>query len=439
MARERELESVRATTEGGVVIAGDAGVGKTRLAREIADAAVAPVEWVRATRSAASMPLGAFAALLPAERGEGVELLARARRALAEKAQGRRPVLCVDDGQNLDDASATLVHQLVAANEAFAVVTLRRGEPVPDALQALWKDELCELIELGPLPREALGELLVAALGGPVDGRSLRALWERTQGNALFLRELVHYGTARGMLADDGGVWRWRGELGVGARLAELVGARLDGLSADERAALEVVAVGGPMEARAVDALEALERHEVVEHRADGRRRVADVAHPLHGEVVRAGLGRTRLEAIQRELADAVEAHGARRRTDLDRLARWRLGSGGGDAALFERAAAHALYARDHLAAERFARAAGDGFDARLTLGRALAAEGHDGVQALRGPAREVQAGRLRGLLLRRRPRRRQGHGRGAQHRSPRARGHRRGQRYLAMLEASLG
>jgi DNA-binding NarL/FixJ family response regulator len=34
-------------------------------------------------------------------------------------------VLCVDDGQLLDDASAALVHQLVAAGEAVAVVSVR--------------------------------------------------------------------------------------------------------------------------------------------------------------------------------------------------------------------------------------------------------------------------------------------------------------------------
>src|SRR3954470_20697032 len=289
VARERELKSVRSAGGGGVVITGEAGGGKTRVGRGSAERGVARVKWVRATRSAASMPLGAFAALLPAERGEGVELLARARHALAERAGGRRPVLCVDDGQHLDDASAALVHQLVAAGEAFAIVTLRRGERAPDALQALWKDELCELIELEPLPREAVDGLLAAALGGPVDGRSLLALWELTQGNALFLRELVHYGTGRGLLAEDGGVWRWHGELGVGARLPELVGARLDGLSTEERAALEVGAVGAPVEARAIDAraLEALERVEIVEHRAEDRRRDVEVPHPLHGEAGR--------------------------------------------------------------------------------------------------------------------------------------------------------
>ena len=161
--RDAELrlvgEALADGAAGGVVIAGPAGVGKTRLAGEAAELAAAQgcaVEWVRASRSARSIPLGAFAALLPATSGlpEGVELLARARHALAERAAGRRLVLCVDDGQLLDDASAALVHQLVAAGEAFAVVSVRRDEPAPDALRALWKDELCPLLELAELSRD---------------------------------------------------------------------------------------------------------------------------------------------------------------------------------------------------------------------------------------------------------------------------------------------
>lgn len=401
VGRERELETVVALlgASGGAVVAGPAGVGKTRLARELAEVAGArgwAVEWVRATRSAATIPLGAFAALLPAG-GEGVELLARARRALGERAEGRRLVLCVDDGHLLDDASAALVHQLAAAREAFAVVTLRRGERTPDALQALWKDELCAFVELGELERARVQELLAHALGGPLDGLSLAALWQLTRGNALFLRELVLYGVDQGMLADDGGVWRWRGELAVGTRLAELVGARLAGLADAQRAVLETVAVGAPLEAAAVEdarALEELERREIVERRADGgRRRLVDVAHPLHGEVVRAALSPTRLETIQRALAEGVEAHGARRRTDAPRLATWRLEAGGGDRELFERAAAHALSALDFPAAERFARAAGDG----LALGRALAGAGRareadDVLRALRPESDEQRA-----------------------------------------------
>src|SRR5215210_1642226 len=352
VGREAELRSVaEALSEGsagGVVIAGPAGVGKTRLAVEVSQLAAArgcTVAWVRATRSAASIPLGAFAPLLPAGLPDGVELLARARQALADRARGRRLVLCVDDGQLLDDASAALVHQLVAAGEAFATVTVRRGQPAPDALRALWKDELCALLELGGLSRGEVGDLLAAGLGGPIDGPSVNTMWELTRGNALFLRELARHGVDRGLLTEDGGVWRWRGRVEAGTRLADLVDLHVDSVGRSARGLLELMAVGGPLELRVVApdapaALEALERSELVERHTDGRRRFVDVGHPLHGEAVRARLTPTRLEAVHAQLADALEARGARRGGDLLRLATWRLEAGAtGHGALFGRAA----------------------------------------------------------------------------------------------------
>jgi DNA-binding CsgD family transcriptional regulator len=393
--RDAELRLVDEAFSGGsasgVVIAGPAGVGKTRLVAEIAEFAGArgdAVEWVRASRAARSIPLGAFAPLLPATDGrpqEGVELLARARHALAERAAGRRLVLCVDDGQLLDDASAALVHQIVAAGEAFAVLSVRRDEPGPDALRALWKDELCVLLELAELARDEVEALLGAALDGPMDGRSMKALWELTRGNALFLRELVRHGVDRGLLTRDGGVWRWRGEITAGTRLAELVDLRIEDADTSGHRLLALVAVGAPLQVGLLEpaelaALEALERSELVQRRIDGRRRFADTAHPLHAEAVRAQLTATRVEAIHTRLADALEAHGARRSDDLLRIAVWRLEAGvTGDARLFERAAAQALAAPDPVLAERLARAAvqaGGGFGARLVLGRALASAG---------------------------------------------------------------
>jgi DNA-binding CsgD family transcriptional regulator len=394
--RDAELQSVAealgADGAGGVVIAGPAGVGKTRLAvevSELADARGCAVAWVRATRSAAAIPLGAFAPLLPASGPalpEGVELLARARGALADRAAGRRLVLCVDDGQLLDAASAALVHQLVASGEAFTTVTVRSGEAVPDAVRALWKEELCARLELGALSRGEVEALLVAGLGGHVDGASTSAMWELTRGNALFLRELARHGVDHGLLTEDGGVWRWRGAMSAGTRLAELVDLRIDDAGPGARGLLELLAVGGPLELGLLPpgelaALEALERGELVQRHADGRRRAADLGHPLHGEAVRARLTPSRLEAVRAQLADALEARGGRRGGDLLRMATWRLESGaGGNGALFARAAEQALAAPDPVLAERLARAAvqaGAGAEAELALGRALAASGH--------------------------------------------------------------
>jgi hypothetical protein len=395
VGRDRELGSIDALLSDGsvrgVVLAGAAGVGKTRLAAEmsrVASSRGCAVEWVRATGSAASIPLGAFAALLTAPgagSADGADLLARARLALTERAGGRRLVLCVDDGQVLDEASAALVHQLVTTGEAFAIVTLRLGDPVPDALRALWKDELCAFLELTELPRDEVERLLALVLGGPVEGRSADVLWNLTQGNPLFLRELLLQGLEQAVLTDEGGIWRWRGAVAAGVRLTELVGARLDALGTEALGVLEVVAVGAPLEPgflgpKELALLEALERHEAVERRVEGRRGFVDVAHPLYGEVVRARLTRTRLEAIQRRLADALESLGARRHLDAARLAWWRLDSpGSSDSELFAHAAGQALAALDFALAERFARAAvqaGGGFGARLALGRAVAGAG---------------------------------------------------------------
>src|SRR6476646_1282199 len=100
--REAELrlvaEAFAEQSVGGVVLGGAAGVGKTRLVTEAAERAAAhdcAVEWMRASRAARSIPLGALAAPLPAPAG--AEPLAGARQALAERAGGRRFVLCVDD------------------------------------------------------------------------------------------------------------------------------------------------------------------------------------------------------------------------------------------------------------------------------------------------------------------------------------------------------
>src|SRR5262245_33928923 len=75
VGRGEELAFVSALMQrrrGGVVVAGAAGVGKTRLARAIlgeAEARGYATAWATATRAAASVPYGALADLLPEREG----------------------------------------------------------------------------------------------------------------------------------------------------------------------------------------------------------------------------------------------------------------------------------------------------------------------------------------------------------------------------------
>jgi predicted ATPase len=130
-------------------------------------------------------------------------------------------------------------------------------------------------------------ELLPAALGGPVDGATLHLLHRRTEGNALFLREVVLGALEAGVLRREEEVWRLSGPLPASSRLIEIIEARLGDLDDPVRRALGVVALGEPLEVELLQAVEPAIDVEVLESRGllrveqEGRRLVARVPHPL--------------------------------------------------------------------------------------------------------------------------------------------------------------
>jgi DNA-binding CsgD family transcriptional regulator len=380
------------------VITGAAGVGKTTLAMtglRVAEQRGMSVARAAATWASRGLPFGALAPFLPPEPdGAGLaredlgELLRRYGRVVAGRARGRPLVVFVDDAHLLDGGSATLVHQLALTRAATVLVTVRLGEAAPEPVVALWKDGAAERIELGVLDDAAIEELLVKVLTGPVDAAAVRQLADRCGGNPMVLRELVSGALDRGALAADGGLWRLRGGLRPTARLVELVALRLGDLSGAERAVLELVAVGEPLGqgelAQLVDpaAVEGLEHKGLLTSRMDGRRIQVWLAHPVYGDVVRAGISVLRERGIARSLAEVIEAAGGRRREDTLRLASLRLAAGGGSAELLLAGAAAAQARHDHVLTERLARAAageGGGFEARFMAAEAAHFQGRSG------------------------------------------------------------
>ena len=261
VGRDGQLGQVRTLLTGkenrSVVLAGPAGVGKTRLAREAlrhAERSGLATARVTATLATATVPFGALAPLLPvSQAGEGVgvddraELLRRSAASLAERALNGRFVLLLDDAHLLDSASATVVHQLADMSAASVLATIRTGEPVPDPILALWKDGLAERLDVPGLTVQAVHELLSAVLDGPVDSAAAVEFSVRCQGNVLFLRELVRSALRDETLRDDGGIWRLAGGFAPSDRLIELVEARLGGLGTEERSVLELVSFGEPV------------------------------------------------------------------------------------------------------------------------------------------------------------------------------------------------
>jgi len=396
VGRQVELEAlvadVRDARGRGVVLAGAAGVGKTRVAREAlarVQAAGSDVEWVAATRAAASIPFGAVSHLLPAAEGLGDDRLDTLRRAaalIAEQNRGRPLVLGVDDAHLLDDASAALVHLLALRGLAVLLVTVRTGAPAPDSVVALWKDGLARRLDLPALAPQATAELLGRALGGTVDGVTRQEMLRVSEGNPLYLRELVLGGRETGALHQVEGVWRWTGGLAGATRLAELVAARLDTIAEMARAAVELVAWGEPLPVgvlqRLIDshAVQTAEQSGLLVLERSGRRILARLAHPLHGEVLRATLPVSRARAVAERLAAAFDAGPLRRRDDLLRVGTWQLEAGvAARPTLLLEAARQATARFDHELTERLARAAvdaGGGATAVRVLAEALEWQG---------------------------------------------------------------
>jgi DNA-binding CsgD family transcriptional regulator/tetratricopeptide (TPR) repeat protein len=375
-----------------LAIVGDAGVGKTRLAAELGQMAAKrgrALESIVASPSTTRIPFGALAHLLvvPPASTDQAQLMAVLLAELGRRRSEYGPLLLsVDDVHHLDDQSAVLVHQAALHRVASVVLTLRVGERPPPFLTQLWKDGSAIRVEIGPLSQQATIQLAETALEGPVDGMLASELWQRSQGNPLFLRELLVSSLESGSLARENGQWRSAAQVAPSSRLTELVLARLGRLKPTERQMLEALAVAGSLALSSLESLgdhssvERLEARRLVDVVTSGNRHLVRLAHPIYGEVVAADMPRTRARRIMRTLAEQLQAAGTRRPEDVLRLALWRLD--GGDVPspdLLLAAARRALAVFDAALAERFARAAlGDDtadVPARLLLGRAMASQ----------------------------------------------------------------
>ena len=375
----------------GLVIHGRAGVGKTRLADECLQWAAArdhPAERVVGSRTAALVPLGAVAALLAGGLGipspdghvNTVALFEQTRLALHRRHGGRQVVTIADDVSLLDTSSLALLEYLAAQGTIFLIATVRTGEPVPDLVTGMWRDGRVARVDLQDLSRTQLDTLLHLALGGPIEAGAGRQFWEVTRGNPLYVRELVQGALESGALVERSGVWHLEDGLSSTGRLRDLVEQRIGGLSAEARAVVERLALCQPLEIGYLETVASPEVLESLERAGLVTIGVADwevrLAHPLHGEVVRAAMPRLRARAILLAEADRLQATYPDPGPASLRIAVWRLDAGGRpDPAILIRGAHLARYAHDFRVVRRLIEAVPDQqLDAAgaLLLGEAL-------------------------------------------------------------------
>jgi DNA-binding NarL/FixJ family response regulator len=268
-----------------VLLAGEAGVGKTRLAEEVAASSDA-LALRGAASPAATLPYGPMLgalrgylrgapgalascgplqghlALLLPELGPAVAESDRAtlfeslRCALATIASASPAVILLDDLQWSDDATLELLGALAdpLRELGILVVGAYRSDEVPRThpLRSLRNElrrarELRELA-LQPLDADGTAALTAQVLGAPLSPALARTVYDRTQGVPFFVEELAGALESGGRLTPGarGLELAGNGEIPVPETIRDAVLLRAAGLSDAARAAAEAASVGGP-------------------------------------------------------------------------------------------------------------------------------------------------------------------------------------------------
>ena len=393
---ERHLSPTSSTA--GVVLDGPAGVGKTTLVREAASrcrTAGATVRWLAGTQTSRSLPFGAVAQHVRLPDGlDAARALRFAADSLLDRDTDRALIVAVDDAHLLDPLSATLVHQLALSGAARLIVSIRSGEPAPDAVTALWKDRHVERRTVGPLTPRQSAAATESYLDGPLDRQSAQRLWSLSEGNPLYLRQLVESWVENGSLRPVTGVWRATGRSTVSGELADVLSTRIGRLGPDVQRVVALLSCCEPLPASVLTsmtvggALEAAERLGVVGVSRDGG--TVRLAHPLFGEVIRSRTPTLAGRRLRGELASALEA-GAAATDASERIRRATLAVDGdvdAEAASLVQGSWDAMLLGDLPLGERLARAAvGNGrspgsddveedFESVLALGYAVSWQG---------------------------------------------------------------
>ncbi|HEX5165527.1 MAG TPA: LuxR C-terminal-related transcriptional regulator [Thermomicrobiales bacterium] len=274
---ERQLIDQRLTAAASapgsvIVISGEAGVGKTRLASATAAGPDRTVVHLRCDEQLHDVPYAPFLdpvgglnelpAIVTSYRSAvdspvaRFELYEQVDRLLGEQAEGTTGVLVIDQLEWIDAASLDLLRHLVRRGHRGGraiLATMRAGVTPLDSplgqLMADWNRERLLLdVPLAPLDRPSSDKLINDLLGS-VDLELCDTIYARTDGLPFFIEEFVRLLVTEGHASRSGGIWRSArsaaGDSSVSFGIAATVLRRLDQLPAETRQALRAASVLG--------------------------------------------------------------------------------------------------------------------------------------------------------------------------------------------------
>ena len=304
IGRDRELEDLHIAMDHAargngrlVLIGGEPGIGKSRLADELAGQAREAghvVLWGRGWEDAGAPPYWPWVQILRSyvraadlddvrrQLGHGAsdvaQMLPELRELIPEldlrsasesdtarfqlfdatamflrNAAASRPMLAVVDDLQAADTPSILFLRFLASQLSemsllvvgtYRDVALTPDHPLTTALVELTREPATRLLTLPGLDVGSLSAFIDAETGVRPDARAVAAVWRETKGNPLFVREAVRLLSAEGRLDAAAELPSLRIEVPAGVR--DVIARRIGHLSEQGKRALELGAVLGP-------------------------------------------------------------------------------------------------------------------------------------------------------------------------------------------------
>ncbi len=369
-----------------LLLGGNAGVGKSRIVRELKHEATARRVRVIEGRCSSAESSVPYAPLMDAlrfriSRGEG-ETVAKMLGPLREileplfpqlkggpRSDTRRPpepfgaiygmfarltaedpmLLVLEDIHWADQTTLELLHRLAhyAVSLKFLLVATYRSDelhsshPVRRMLSALARERSGEVLELEPLGRDETANMLRCILGADPDPALEAVIWRRSEGNPFFVEELLTALTQNSALVPNGGATRALERAPLPATVSEAILARVHALGPRALETLSAAAVIGRTvsfddlhdvlgvdEESLVQVLEQLVAHQLLREVSSGEGDSYAFPHALMQEALYEAVISRRRRLLHRRAAAALERKPSGRiPTRLDELAyHFRLG-----------------------------------------------------------------------------------------------------------------